>query len=69
MVVGAHCSLVSAEVPPPTEMMILCFSAATLAMARLVPELVPAISMSTPLVSNHSRALEAATSGLFWWSA
>ena len=45
------------------------FSAATLAMARLVPELVPPISMSRPWVSNHSRALVAATSGLFWWSA
>ena len=45
------------------------FSCATLAIARLVPELVPPISMSTPCVSNHSRALAAATSGLFWWSA
>src|SRR5471030_1437329 len=44
-------------------------SAATLAIARLVPELVPPISMSTPCWSNHSRALEAATSALFWWSA
>src|SRR6185369_7003387 len=45
------------------------FSAATLDMARAVPELVPPISMSSPCVSNHSRALVAATSGLFWWSA
>ncbi len=41
------------------------FSAATFAIARLVPELVPPISMSRPWVSNHSRALAAATSGLF----
>src|SRR6187402_1270220 len=45
------------------------FSSATLAMARLVPELVPPISTSRPCVSNHSRALAAATSALFWWSA
>jgi hypothetical protein len=38
-------------------------------MARLAPELVPPISMSTPCWSNHSRALEAAMSALFWWSA
>ena len=48
---------------------IFFFSAATLAMARLAPELVPPISMSTPCWSNHSRALEAAISALFWWSA
>src|SRR5258706_15258478 len=45
------------------------FSLATLAIARLAPELVPPISMSTPCWSNHSRALAAATSALFWWSA
>src|SRR5256714_2568338 len=45
------------------------FSCATLAIARLVPELVPPISTSTPCWSNHSRALAAATSALFWWSA
>ena len=59
----------SAEVAAPTEMKSFFFSCATLAIARPVPELVPPISMSTPCVSNHSRALAAATSGLFWWSA
>ena len=38
-------------------------------MARLVPELVPPISMARFWLSIHSRALEAATSALFWWSA
>ena len=64
-----HWSLVSAEVAAPTAMKGFFFSAATFAMARFVPELVPPISMSRPWVSNHSRALVAATSGLFWWSA
>ena len=45
------------------------FSAATLAIASAVPELVPPTSMSMPCWSNHSRAFAAATSGLFWWSA
>src|SRR3989344_3380605 len=45
------------------------FSAATLADARAVPELVPPNSMVRPWVSIHSRALEAAMSALFWWSA
>jgi hypothetical protein len=61
--------LVSAEVARRSTMKGFFFSAATLAMARLVPELVPPISMSRPWVSNHSRALAAATSALFWWSA
>ena len=56
-------------VAAPTTMKGFFFSAATLAMASAVPELVPPISMSTPCVSNHSRALAAATSALFWWSA
>ena len=34
------------------------------AIARLVPELVPPISMSTPAVSNHSRALGGGDVGL-----
>src|SRR3954462_8631822 len=45
------------------------FSWATPAIARLVPELVPPISMARFWLSIHSRALEAATSALFWWSA
>ena len=38
-------------------------------MASMADELVPPTSMSTPCWSNHSRALLAATSALFWWSA
>ena len=45
------------------------FSIATLLMARPVPELVPPISIDRPSLSIHSRALELATSALFWWSA
>ena len=45
------------------------FSAATFAIARLVPEFVPAMMRSRPWVSIHSRSLLAATSALFWWSA
>ncbi|MNU44396.1 hypothetical protein D3C71_332110 [compost metagenome] len=44
------------------------FSAATLASARPTPELVPPKTMLRPCVSIHSRAFEAAMSGLFWWS-
>ncbi len=45
------------------------FSLAMPAMARFVPELVPPISSARFWLSIHSRALEAATSALFWWSA
>src|SRR5690606_2086503 len=45
------------------------FSAATLAMARLVAEFVPPTSMSRLFWSNHSLARAEATSALFWWSA
>jgi len=45
------------------------FSDATLAVARAVPELVPPKIIVRPWVSIHSRALEAAMSALFWWSA
>src|SRR4051812_30439106 len=46
-----------------------CFSLGTPAIARLVPELVPPISIARFWASIHSRAFEAATSALFWWSA
>jgi hypothetical protein len=63
-VYGEHCSLVSAEVAAPIEMKSFFFSCATFAIARLVPELVPPTSMSTPCVSNHSRAFAGSDVGL-----
>src|SRR6218665_671133 len=45
------------------------FSAATLAVANAVPELLPPNTMVRPWESIHSRAFEAAMSALFWWSA
>ena len=44
----------------------LCFSPATVFMARPVAEFVPPISRSTPSRSNHSRARDEAISALFW---
>ena len=61
---GEHSSLVSWAATPPVTMTIFLFSAATVAMARLVPELGPLMIMSTPWVSNQPRAAVAATSGL-----
>src|SRR5262245_48414084 len=46
-----------------------CFSLATPDMARAVPELVPPNRMDRFWLSIHSRAFDAATSALFWWSA
>ena len=55
--------------PAPMEKKGRFFSSASLAMASDVPELVPPISIDRPSLSIHSRALELATSALFWWSA
>ena len=45
------------------------FSLATPAMARPQAEFTPSTIMSTPSRSHHSRAMLAAMSALFWWSA
>ena len=47
---------------------ILSFSLATWATASATEDVGTSAAMSTPL-SNHCRAIETATSGLFWWSA
>ncbi|MDT4827621.1 hypothetical protein FQZ97_609740 [compost metagenome] len=57
------------DAPEPTTKYGFFLSAATPAMAMAAPEFTPPISMSTLFTSNHSRALAAAMSGLFWWSA
>src|SRR5690606_28647553 len=50
-------------------MAIRFLSAATLTTASATDELVRSVIMSTRFTSNHSRALLAAMSALFWWSA
>ena len=47
---------------------ILSFSLAICATASATEDVGTSAATSTPL-SNHCRAMEAATSGLFWWSA
>jgi hypothetical protein len=47
----------------------LFFSRTTPFTASATDEVVRSVSMSTPPVSHHWRAIPAPMSGLFWWSA
>src|SRR6201999_20727 len=68
IVFGLHCSSVSDETVAEALSMILSLSFATSATASATEEVGTSAATSTP-PSNHWRAMEAATSGLFWWSA
>src|ERR1700733_9453997 len=68
MVLGLHWSSVSEDTVADALSISLSFSLATCATASAAEEVGTSAATSTPL-SNHCRAIEAATSGLFWWSA
>ena len=68
MVLGLHWSSVSEATVADALSIILSFSLATWATASATEDVGTSAAMSTPL-SNHCRAIETATSGLFWWSA
>ncbi|MCY1545155.1 hypothetical protein D9M68_810830 [compost metagenome] len=66
---GEHSLLVSAVVAGPENITTLFFSRAMPCTARATAELVRSAMAVTPSRSNHSRALAAPTSALFWLSA
>src|SRR3954462_7069578 len=65
---GLHWSSVSEATVADAFSISLSFSRATCATARATDDVGTSAATSTPL-SNHCRAIAAATSGLFWWSA
>ena len=67
MVLGLHCWSVSSVAVADPFSMILSFSFATCATASATDDVGTSIIASTPCV-DHCRAMEEATSGLFWWS-
>ena len=69
MLFGVQPSPVSRDEPEPLTIATLFLSLAICATLSAMPELIRLAIMSTLSASYHSRALEAATSGLFWWSA
>ena len=66
---GEHSLLVSAVVAGPENITTLFFSRAMPCTASATAELVRSAMAVTPSRSNHSRALAAPTSALFWLSA
>src|SRR5690554_1330782 len=66
---GEQASLVKPVVAGPENMTTLFFSLAMPCTARATAELVKSAIAVTPSRSNHSRALAAPTSALFWLSA
>src|SRR6201996_2112106 len=68
IVFGLHWSSVSDDTVAEAFSISLSLSLATCATASATEDVGTSAATSTPL-SNHCRAMAAATSGLFWWSA
>ena len=68
MLLGVQASPVMRDEPEPLTIAIRSFSFATVMTDKATPELIRSLIMRTFWVSNHSRALAAATSGLLRWS-
>ena len=66
---GVHLLCVSSEVVAPETTSTLFFCRVTSFTARAAAEFGTSKTASTPSVSNHWRAMLAAVSGWFWWSA
>ena len=66
---GEHCVVVSATEAGPTARKTLFFSLTTDCTASATEDVGTSSSTSTPSRSNHSRLIDTARSGLFWWSA